>query len=124
MRNRSLIFDQLWAGSADSPRWVFDRGSAAVRLDAGEISLREIAKAAGRAATLFEAQGTRPGDRCLVWLDTPLDIIIAHAGLTAIGAVPIQLSPALDIEAVRKVLAPIPPVDRVITTASRLSSSS
>jgi acyl-coenzyme A synthetase/AMP-(fatty) acid ligase len=123
MRDRSLIFDQLWAASADRPRWVFDRGSQAVRLEDGQVSLREIAKAAGRAAALFESQGTRPGDHCVVWLDTPLDIIIAAAGLTAIGAVPIQLSPALEIDMVRQVLAPIPPVERVITTASRLRSS-
>ena len=124
MRDRSLIFDQLWAASADGPRWVFDRGSEAVRLDDGQVSLREIAKAAGRAAALFESQGTRPGDRCVVWLDTPLDIIIAAAALTAIGAVPVQLSPALDIDTVRQVLAPLPPVDRVVTTSSRLRSSS
>jgi acyl-coenzyme A synthetase/AMP-(fatty) acid ligase len=124
MRNRSLIFDQLWAASADGPRWIFDRGSDAVRIDDGQVSLREIAMAAGRAAALFESQGTRPGDRCLVWLDTPLDIIIAAAGLTAIGAVPIQLSPALGIDMVTRMLEPIPPVDRVITTASRLPSSS
>lgn len=124
MRNRYLIFDQLWAASVDRPRWIFDRGSDAVPMDDGQVSLREIAMAAGRAAALFESQGTRPGDRCLVWLDTPLDIIIAHAGLTAIGAVPIQLSPALGVDMVARMLEPIPPVDRVITTASRLPSSS
>ena len=124
MRNRYLIFDQLWAASQDSPHWIFDRGGDAVRVDDGQVSLREIAMAAGRAAALFESQGTRPGDRCVVWLDTPLDIIVAAAGLTAIGAVPIQLSPALGADMVARMLEPIPPVDRVITTASRLAAAS
>lgn len=124
MRNRSLIFDQLWAASADRTPWIFDRGSDAVRVDDGRVALRDIAMAAGRVAALFESQGTRAGDRCVVWLDRPLDIIVATAGLTAIGAVPVLVSSALDIEMIRQMLAPIPPVDRMITTASRLPSSS
>ena len=123
MRKRSLIFDQLWAASADRAPWVFDRGSDAVELTDGQVSLRKIAIAAGKAATLLESQGTRPGDRCIVWLDTPLDIMIAAAGLTAIGAVPVLVSPALDIDMLTKMLAPVPPVDRVITTAARLAST-
>lgn len=124
MRDRSLIFDQLWAASADRSPWIFDHGSDAVQVTDGQVPLTDIAMAAGRAASLFESQGTRPGDRCVVWLDRPLDIIIAAAGLTGIGAVPVLLSPALDIETITKMLAPIPPVDRVITTAARLAPSS
>lgn len=122
MRDRSLIFDQLWAASADGRPWIFDRGSAGVQVDDGQVSPREIATAAGRAAALFESQGTRAGDRCVVWLDRPLDIIVAAAGLTAIGAVPILISPALDIEMLTRML--LPPVARVITTASRAPSCS
>ncbi|MDQ2816061.1 MAG: acyl--CoA ligase [Actinomycetota bacterium] len=124
MRDRSLIFDQLWRAPADGLPWVFDRGSAAVPLKDGQVELREVATAAGRAAALFQAQGTRAGDRCIVWLDTPLDIIIAAAGLTAIGAVPVLVSPALGIEMLTAMLAPIPPVARVVTTASRVPSCS
>lgn len=124
MRSHTLIFDQLWAASATGARWIFDHESDAVKSRDGQVSLREIAIAAGKAAALFESQGTRPGDRCVVWLDTPLDIIIAAAGLSAIGAVPVQLSPALGIDMVVQMLKPVPPVDRVITTAARLEACS
>jgi acyl-coenzyme A synthetase/AMP-(fatty) acid ligase len=120
---RDLIFDQLWAAPADGRPWVFDRGSASLRPGAeGEVRPRDIAVAAGRAAALFEAQGTRAGDRCLVWLDQPLDIVVALAGLTAIGAVPVLLSPALDIALLTRMLAPVPPVARVLTTADRAAA--
>lgn len=124
MRDRSLIFDQLWAAPADGRPWIFDHGSAAVRVDDGQVPLREIATAAGRAAALFESQGTRAGDRCVVWLDRPLDIIVATAGLTAIGAVPVLISPALGIEMLTRVLSPVPPVARVLTTDVRVPSCS
>ena len=123
-RDHSLIFEQLWQPVADTRPWVFDHDTAAVDLRHGQASRLEIAKAAGRAATLFEAQGTRVGDRCVVWLDTPLDTLVAMAGLTAIGAVPVLISPAMDIETLVKVLAPIPHVARVLTTASRLGACS
>ena len=119
---RNLIFDQLWAAPVDGRPWVFDHMSAAVDPVDGQVSPRRIAEAAGRAAALFEAQGTRPGDRCVVWLDRPLDIIVALAGLTGIGAVPMLLSPALDIAMVTRMLAPVPPVARVVTTAGRAAS--
>jgi acyl-coenzyme A synthetase/AMP-(fatty) acid ligase len=124
LRNRDLIFDLLWSSPPDGRPWVVDHESPAVEVDNGQVSPRAIAHAAGQAATLFESQGTRAGDRCVMWLDQPLDIVVALAGLTAIGAVPILLSPALDIEMVGRILAPVPPVARVVTTGSRLASCS
>jgi acyl-coenzyme A synthetase/AMP-(fatty) acid ligase len=122
VRHRPLIFDQLWAAPVDGRPWIVDHGSAAVRVEDGQVRPREIAMAAGRAAALFESQGTRAGDRCVVWLERPLDIIVAAAGLTALGAVPILVSPALGIEMLTRVLSPLPPVARVVTTASRAPS--
>jgi acyl-coenzyme A synthetase/AMP-(fatty) acid ligase len=119
-RDRSLIFDQLWAASTDSRPWVVDHGSAAVPVHDGQVRPVDVAAAAGRAAALFEAQGTRAGDRCLVWLDRPLDIVVAAAGLTAIGAVPVLISPALGIDMLARMLAPAPSAARVLTSASRL----
>jgi acyl-coenzyme A synthetase/AMP-(fatty) acid ligase len=121
-RDRSLIFDQLWKASPSAPRWIVDHGSAAVRVDDDQVTQRAVALAAGRAASMFESQGTRVGDRCVVWLDLPLDIAIVVAALTAIGAVPILISPAMDVETLTSVLSPLPPVTRVITTASRARS--
>lgn len=117
---RDLIFDQLWRAPADGRPWVVDHGSAAVRVNDDQVRPREIAMAAGRAAALFEAQGTRVGDRCVVWLDRPLDVIVATAALTAIGAVPVLVSPTLDADLLRRMLAPLPPVARVVTTAARV----
>jgi acyl-coenzyme A synthetase/AMP-(fatty) acid ligase len=119
MRDRSLIFDQLWAAPADGRPWIFDRGSSALQIDEGQVPLRAIATAAGKAAALFQSQGTRAGDRCVVWLDQPLDIIVAAAGLTAIGAVPILISPTLGVEMLTLMLKPVPAVKRVVTTAAR-----
>lgn len=116
---RDLIFDALWAVPADDRPWVLDHGSAAVRVVDGQVSPQEIAVAAGRVAAMLEAQGTRAGDRCVVWLDRPLDVIVATAALTAIGAVPVLISPALDLDLLRRMLAPLPPVARVITTTER-----
>lgn len=124
LRNRSLIFDLLWASPPDARPWVVDHESPWVQVDDGQVSPSAIAHAAGQAAALLESQGTRAGDRCVLWLDQPLDIVVALAGLTAIGAVPILLSPALDIEMVGRILEPIPPVARVVTTRSRLASCS
>lgn len=124
VRDRSLIFDLLWAAPADGRPWIVDHGAAGVRVEDGQVSPRAIATAAGRAAALLESQGTRAGDRCVVWLDQPLDIIVAAAGLTAIGAVPILVSPALDVEMLTRVLSPLPPVARVVTTVSRAPSCS
>ena len=124
LRNRSLIFDLLWSYPEDGRPWVVDHESPMVRVDDGQVSPRAIAHAAGQAAALFESQGTRAGDRCVLWLDSPLDIVIALAGLTGIGAVPILLSPKLDIETVSQVLAPVPPVARIVTTRSRIASCS
>lgn len=124
LRNRSLIFDLLWSSPPDGRPWVVDHESPAVRVDHGQVSPRAVAHAAGQAAALFESQGTRPGDRCVMWLDQPLDILVALAALTGIGAVPILISPALDDTTLAQMLAPLPPVARVITNERRLASCS
>ncbi len=123
-RDHALIFEHLWRPATDARPWVFDHDSPAVEADDGRVPKLAIAEAAGRLATLLESQGTCAGDRCVVWLDKPLDVLVALAGLTAIGAVPVLISPALEIEMLVQVLAPIPPVARVITTATRLNSCS
>src|ERR1700685_503003 len=96
-RDHDLIFDQLWKASRSATPWIVDHGSTAVEVYDGQVMPQAIAMAAGRAASLFEAQGTRAGDRCVVWLDLPLDILVVVAALTAIGAVPILISPAMEM---------------------------
>ena len=79
MRNRSLIFDQLWAASADGPSWIFDRGSDAVRTYDGEVSLREIAKAAYQDLRMGRCR-IRP----LIWSVT--EVIVAPSAMTGGGS--------------------------------------
>lgn len=121
-RDRSLIFEQLQRATGNDRSWIVDHEPVAVPAAAGQVSPTSIAEAAGRAAALFESQGMTVGDRCVVWLDAPLDVLVAVAGLTALGAVPILISPRLDGETLAKVLAPLDGVDRVVTTRSRLDS--
>lgn len=57
-------------------------------------------------------------------MDQPLDILVALAGLTGIGAVPILISPALSATTLAQMLAPLPAVARVISNEPRLASCS
>ncbi|MGW4366495.1 AMP-binding protein [Nocardia takedensis] len=126
--NRSLLFDELHIPSRDPRPWVIDHPSAALpnAVPTGTtayLTRTQVAEAAARAATLFEQQGTGIGDYCVVWMDSPLDIIVAVAALTAVGAVPILISPQLDIETLRLALAPVGAVSRVVTTDARLADA-
>jgi acyl-coenzyme A synthetase/AMP-(fatty) acid ligase len=122
-RERPLLFDQLWAARSGARPWVVDHGSPAVPVRDGQVELRDLAVAAGRAATLFEAQDTGIGDYCVVWLDEPLDVLVVLAGLTAVGAIPVLLSPAIDGATLARIISTSTvPIDRVITTSSRLAA--
>ncbi|MFI5781889.1 AMP-binding protein [Nocardia sp. NPDC051570] len=117
-RNHKLIYDQLIEIAPKSRPWISDHPSDAVPVVDDQVALTDIAEAAARAATLFDSTGVRAGDYCAVWLDSPLDIMITIAALTAVGGVPILISPALDAETLGRMLEPVP-VERIVTTADR-----
>ncbi|MFI1916223.1 AMP-binding protein [Nocardia sp. NPDC020380] len=119
-RNHQLIYDQLIEIAPDSRPWISDHGSAAVPVVDDRVQLTDIADAAARAATLFEETGIRPGDYCAVWLDAPLDIMIVIAALSAVGGVPVLISPALDAETLARMLEPVT-ITRIVTTFDRLA---
>lgn len=117
-RNHKLIYDQLIEMAPNSRRWISDHTSDAVQVIDNEVALTDIADAAARAATLFDSTGIQPGDYCAVWLDQPLDIMIVIAALTAVGGVPVLLSPGLDAETLDRMLEPVA-IERIVTTGER-----
>lgn len=119
-RNRNLIYDQLLEVAPKSRPWIADHTSAAVPVIDNKVELTDIADAATRAATIFDEAGIRPGDYCAVWLDAPLDVMITVAALTAVGGVPVLISPAIDAATLGRMLEPVS-VDRIVTTADRLA---
>ncbi|KAA0020127.1 AMP-binding protein [Antrihabitans cavernicola] len=119
-RNHKLIYDQLIEIAPDSRPWISDHQSAAVRVVDNQVALTDVADAAARAATLFESTGVVPGDYCAVWMDAPLDIMIAIAALTAVGGVPVLISPAIDTETLARMLEPVA-IERIVTTSDRLA---
>ncbi|WP_280469426.1 class I adenylate-forming enzyme family protein [Nocardia brasiliensis] len=117
-RNHNLIYDQLIEIAPDARPWISDHSSVAVPVVDNQVALTDVADAARRAAALFESTGIKPGDYCAVWLDAPLDIMIVIAALTAVGGVPVLLSPALDVETLGRMLAPVT-IERIVTTGDR-----
>lgn len=118
IRNHRLIFDQLVEIAPESAPWIVDRIPVAVTPINDQVPLSEVAAAACRGATLFETTGVRPGDYVAVWMDGTLDVLIALAAITAVGGVPILISPTLPVETVVQMLEAVV-VERVVTTAVR-----
>ncbi|MFF3690571.1 class I adenylate-forming enzyme family protein [Streptomyces sp. NPDC002187] len=120
-RNHRLLYDELMAARRDAEPWIVDHQPIAVAVQDDEIAPSAIADAAARAATLLESEGVGVGDRCVLWLDSVVDVLVLISGLSAVGAVPILISPTLDAETVGEMLAPTTGVDRVITTTARVA---
>jgi acyl-coenzyme A synthetase/AMP-(fatty) acid ligase len=71
-------------------------------------------------ARIASGRGVGEGDWCVVRLEKPIDILVAVAGLTAIGAVPVLLSPRLDAGTVRAMLAPVTSPLHLLVTGTRM----
>jgi acyl-coenzyme A synthetase/AMP-(fatty) acid ligase len=105
---RHLLFGALEAAASRDGnwRWLLDHRPRAVEVDAeGAVRVADLAAAARRLATVLHRSGVARGDWCAVWLDEPLDVMLAVTALTGLGAVPVALSPKLDPEQVREALA-------------------
>lgn len=119
-RDRSLIFDQLWKTSTASP-WVLDHDSDILEVVDHEVHPHEVAAVAGKLAAELSASGIDVGDRCGVWIDSPIDTIVCIAALTAIGAVPVLLTPQMSADQLRAVTAaPLDPLALLVTTVDRV----
>lgn len=118
-RNRALLFDQLLRVSNTDRPWVVDHFSAAVNVYEGTVHRLDIAQATARAASFFLDEGFGAGDYCGVWLDSPLDVLISAAALTAVGAVPMLISPIMDADTLARVLSTVDSVKGFVTTPER-----
>lgn len=90
-----MIFDKLIDLPSDAEPWIVDHQPVIVAAHDEKIRPCDIADAAARTATVLADGGVVPGRRCVVWLKTPVDILVAYAAVTALNAVPILISPTL-----------------------------
>ncbi|MEC4015036.1 class I adenylate-forming enzyme family protein [Streptomyces sp. H27-D2] len=118
-QSADLLFAQLTAvGRVATRPWATDHESAAVVVKGGTVEPSEIAAAAKRFAYTAAAEGISAESWCVVRLDNPLDILVAVSGLTAIGAIPVLISPGLDAQTARAALEDVPyPMHLLISEA-------
>ncbi|MEW2569978.1 class I adenylate-forming enzyme family protein [Streptomyces sp. NPDC047070] len=118
-----MIFDKLLALPSDAEPWIVDHQPIIVAARDERIAPSEIADAAARAATALRSRGVVPGERCVVWLESPTDIIVAYAAITALDAVPILLSPTLPGPVAASMVENVSRITAVIATDDRLATS-
>ncbi len=107
---RKTLFGALMtaATGSRSATWIADHRPLAVAVAGdGMVSVSDLAAAASRLAAALHRQGVVAGDWCAVWLDQPLDVMLAVAALTGLGAVPVTLSPGLDPALAAATLEPV-----------------
>jgi acyl-coenzyme A synthetase/AMP-(fatty) acid ligase len=118
-----MIFDKLLAQPPDSPPWIVDHEPIIVPARDEKIPPGAVADAAARTATVLRAKGVGEGTRCVVWLESPTDIIVAYAAITALDAVPILISETLAGPTLKAMVAGVPGVTTVIATDERLAEA-
>lgn len=116
-----MIFDRLLTLPSDADPWIVDHEPVIVAARDEKIPPADIADAAARTATVLKAKGVTGRSRCVVWIETPTDVIVAYAAITALDAVPILISPTLSGETVKAMVADVPDISAVITLDERLA---
>jgi acyl-coenzyme A synthetase/AMP-(fatty) acid ligase len=74
-------------------------------------------------ATALRRNGIAARSRVLVWLESPLDTVVAYAALTGIDAVPILRSPTWSGEIIEKMIDRVDGIVAMITTDHRVADS-
>jgi acyl-coenzyme A synthetase/AMP-(fatty) acid ligase len=115
-----MIFDRLLELPPDAEPWIVDHQPIAVSAHEEKIPPSAIADAAARAATVLGDNGVVPGRRCVVWLESPVDVIIAYSAITAMGAVPILISPSVPADVLTRMVAGVPDITAAVATGERL----
>lgn len=115
----TLIFDSLLALPGDATPWIVDHEPIIVTAKDERIAPSEIADATARAASVLGAHGVRAGTRCIVWLESPTDVIVAYAAITALDAVPILISPTLSGDTLAAMVAGVGDITAVVATDER-----
>jgi acyl-coenzyme A synthetase/AMP-(fatty) acid ligase len=116
-----VIFDKLMALPANAEPWVVDHQPLIVAAQDEKISPAAVADATARAATVLGDSGVVPGKRCVVWLETPVDILVAYTAITAMGAVPILISPTLPAPVLATMVRGVRDITAVIAAGDRLA---
>jgi acyl-coenzyme A synthetase/AMP-(fatty) acid ligase len=116
-----MIFDKLAELPSDAEPWIVDHQPIIVAAHDEKILPSAIADAAARAATVLGESGVVPGRRCIVWLDSPTDVIVSYAAITAMRAVPILISPSLPADVLAKMVAGVSDITAVIAADERLA---
>ncbi len=119
-----MIFDKLQALPSDAEPWIVDHQPIIVAAHDERIPPGEIADAAARGATVLRERGVAGGTRCVVWLESPIDIIVAYSAITALGAVPILISPTLSGPTLAAMVQDVERISAVIATGERLAEVS
>lgn len=116
-----MIFDKLAELPSDTEPWIVDHQPIIVPAEDEKIRPSAVADAAARTATVLGDSGVVPGKRCIVWLDSPTDVIVSYAAITAMGAVPILISPSLSAEVLARMVAGVSDITAVIAADDRLA---
>ncbi|MEU7530719.1 class I adenylate-forming enzyme family protein [Saccharothrix sp. NPDC042600] len=116
-----MIFDRLLALPDDAEPWIVDHEPIILTAHDEKVPPAAIADAAARTATALKANGVTARSRCVVWLETPADVIVAYAAITALDAVPILISPTLDGDTLRAMVADVADISAVVTADDRVA---
>ncbi|QFZ20670.1 class I adenylate-forming enzyme family protein [Saccharothrix syringae] len=117
-----MIFEKLLELPGDARPWIVDHEPVAVAAPDGLLHPADLGRAAARVATHLASTGVGRGDRCVVWLDSPTDVIVAHVALMALDAVPVLASPTLSAQVVRAMITGVPGVVAIIGDEQRLTA--
>ncbi|MGW7003970.1 class I adenylate-forming enzyme family protein [Streptomyces sp. NPDC054933] len=118
-----MIFDKLLSLPSDAEPWIVDHEPIIIGADHERIRPSAIADAAARTATALRAHGVVPGKRCIVWLESPTDVIVAYTAITALDAVPILISPTLSAPVLASMVENVSGITAIIAADERLSES-
>ncbi|SFQ03454.1 Acyl-CoA synthetase (AMP-forming)/AMP-acid ligase II [Amycolatopsis arida] len=118
-----MIFDKLQALPADAEPWIVDHEPIIVAARDERIHPGDVADAAARTATVLREAGVVGGTRCVVWLESPTDIIVAYAAITALDAVPVLISPTLTVETLEAMIDGVAGITAVVSTGDRLEAA-
>jgi acyl-coenzyme A synthetase/AMP-(fatty) acid ligase len=118
-----MILEKLRQVPADAPHWIVDHEPIALPAPGGQLRPADIADASARVATVLGERGLGRGEKCLVWLDSPTDVIVAYAAISALGAIPVLASPTLRAPVVRAMIAGVPDVTTLIATDTFLADA-
>lgn len=118
-----MIFDKLLAQPSDTEPWIVDHQPVIVAAHDDRIPVVDVADATARTATVLRDRGVAPGARCIVWLDSPTDVVVAYTAITALDAVPILISPTLSGPTIAAMVAEVSGITTFIATDERIAEA-